>query len=101
MYIIQTILININLTNMNLYVYLCDLFSIISNKYILLIILTTIYLSYHSLNEKLSLSSFTSDNYNDVLLSKFNKFVINQSKFSLHLINNKVLHPLIVFLQNL
>ena len=81
--------------------YLYDLISIISNKYILIILITTVYLSYHSINERLSYSSFTSDNHNDLILSKFVKFILNQSKFSLHIINNKVLHPITVFLQNL
>ena len=81
--------------------YLFDLISIISNKYILIILITTIYLSYHSINEKLSYSSFTSDNHNDLILAKFTRFILNQSKFSLHIINNKILHPITIFLQNL
>lgn len=78
-----------------------DLISIISNKYILIILITTVYLSYYSINERLAYSSFTSDNHNDIILSKFVKFILNQSKFSLHIINNKVLHPITLFLQNL
>ena len=81
--------------------YLYDLVSIISNKYIIIILITTVYLSYYSINEKLVYSSFTSDNHDDLILSKFVKFILNQSKFSLHIINNKVLHPITLFLQNL
>ena len=81
--------------------YFYDLVSIISNKYILIILITTVYLAYYSVNEKLCYSSFTSDIHNDLILSKFVKFTLNQSKFSLHIINNKVLHPITIFLQNL
>ena len=85
----------------NVLIYSTELCSIITNKYILLILITTVYLSYYSINEKLVFSSYTLDNHNDLVLSKFTKFILNQSKISLHIINNKVLHPVSIFLQNL
>lgn len=100
MYIFSNINLN-TILNINMLNYIYEFFSIISNKYILIILITTIYFSYHSTNEKLCFNSFTSDNYNDLIISKFTKFILNQSKFSIHIINNKVLHPITIFLQNL
>ena len=77
------------------------LVNVISNKYILLTIIVSIYLSYNFTTEKIVYSSYTSDNYNDLILSKLSKSVINQSKALLHIVNNKILHPITIFLQNL
>ena len=75
--------------------------NIISRKYLLIILLIIVYLSYFSTTEKIVYSSFNSDNYNDYIISKISKFFIIQSKISLHIINNKVLHPITIFIQNL
>ena len=77
-----------------------QLSNIISGKYLIITLFLCFYISYHSTSDKILFSSYTSDNYNDILLNNITKIVIKQSKFSTHIINNKVLHPITVFLQN-
>ena len=77
-----------------------SLLNLVSGKYLLICIIITIYLSYYSINDKIIYSSYTSDNYNDYLLSKFTLGLFAISKFSIHYINNKILHPITLFLQN-
>ena len=78
-----------------------SLVNIISGKYLILVFMLCIYISYTSINDKPLYTSYTSDNYNDYILSKFVNKVIEVSKFSIHKINNKILHPITLFLQNL
>ena len=74
---------------------------IVSNKYLMLSFLLCAYFSHSFINDKTSLTSYTSDNYNDYILNTFVNKVKNLSKFNIHIINNKVLHPVNLFLQNL
>ena len=78
-----------------------DFIQVISNKYLLLSFFVCIYFSYSFINDKISLTSYTSDNYNDYILNTFTNRVLNISKFSIHIVNNKILHPINLFLQNL
>ena len=80
---------------------LYSLLNLVSGKYLVICVVMTIYLSYYSINDKILYSSYTSDNYNDYLLSKFTQKLFSEAKFSIHYINNKILHPITLFLQNL
>ena len=79
-----------------------SLANIISGKYLILCFIFLIYISYYSLYDKILYSTYTSDNYNDYLLSYLlSSPTFNYAKFNLHFINNKILHPITVFVQNL
>ena len=77
-----------------------ELCNIISGKYLIIAFLMTLYISYHSTSDKIIYSSYTSDNYKDVILSLITSKILKQAKFSIHLINNKILHPITIFMQN-
>ena len=77
-----------------------DFVNIISGKYLVLCFLLCIYISYSSINDKQLYTSYTSDAHNDYILMKFVNKIVNLSKFSIHYINNKILHPVTLFLQN-
>ena len=90
--------------NLNLDVFLHELFNlvnIVSSKYLLFCFISCIYFGYTSVNDKILYTSYTSDNYNDQILSNFVQQFLNTSKFNIHYINNKILHPITLFLQNL
>ena len=100
-YYIEQIYINYNYFHSDELIYIFELINIISNKYIIILLLITIYLSSNNINERYIYSSFASDNFNDIWLKSLSKFILKQSKISLHIINNKLLHPIAMFLQNL
>jgi hypothetical protein len=81
--------------------HLYNFVNIISGKYLILTFLLCIYISYTSVNDKQLYASYTSDNYNDYILSKLTNKIIDISKFSIHTVNNKILHPITMFIQNL
>ena len=78
-----------------------DYVNIISGKYLILCFLLCIYISYTSINDKQLYTSYTSDTYKDYILINLINKIVNSSKFSIHYINNKILHPITLFLQNL
>ena len=78
----------------------CSLTNILSSKYLLICFVFCLYLSYTSINDKTVLNSYTIDSYNDFLLNKITSKIISISKFNIHYLNNKVLHPITLFLQN-
>ena len=78
-----------------------NLINVISGKYLILCFIWCIYLSYSSINDKIIFTSYSSDSYNDFILNKITNRVLQLSKFNIHFINNKMLHPITLFLQNL
>ena len=88
---------NLNLNILEIYA----LINIVSNKYLILILLFLFYLCYHNISDKILYSTYTSDNYKDIHLIKFTKIFLNQSKFSILILNNKILHPITIFFQNM
>jgi len=75
--------------------------NIISGKYLVIAFLTLSYLSYSFINDKIVFASYTSDSYEDYILIKIVNKWTNLSKFDIHFLNNKILHPITLFLQNL
>lgn len=90
-----------NINHVHIYNEFYNLVSIVSGKYLVISFIWCIYLSYSFLNDKIIFTSYTSDNYNDFILNVLTTNTIDFSKFNIHYISNKILHPIIIFIQNL
>lgn len=77
-----------------------NILQVVSGKYLIITVVTFTYIAYSSINDKIIYSSYTSDSYNDYLMSKYLSKFFNATKFDIHLICNKILHPITLFLQN-
>ena len=84
----------------SIFINIFNLVNIISSKYLIICILLCIYISYYSLHDLSNYSTYSIDNYKDYILSGLTKKALFWSKYNLHLLNNKILHPITLFLQN-
>ncbi len=91
-----------NISIENLFNLFFETINIVSGKYLIMCIIILFYTSYTSLQDKIIYTSYTSDNYNDYLLSKILVcFSVSNFKFNIHILSNKILHPITIFLQSL